>query len=160
MYTGPKHLSDSHVGMYIWLRLLSTGHVSISLHPHCTPRPSPCIYKRKGQDPHTRGWSRGTLSLSLANACNPYCKRIHSGVGQHEATVFPPLCPFSRQPIWAGARSDNLLVGPGTPRGRNADNASPSCPNLHKIVCHLSWIPHEPLSYSQQHRPTQKDHEG
>jgi hypothetical protein len=101
--------------MYIGLRLLSTGHVSISLHPHCTPRPFPCIYKRKGQGPHTGGWSRGTLSLSLADACNPYCKRIHSGAGQHEAAVFPPLCSVSRQPIWAGACSDNLLVGPGTP---------------------------------------------
>jgi hypothetical protein len=33
-----------------------------------------------------------------------------------------PLCSVSRRPIWAGTRSDNLLVGPGTPRGRNADN--------------------------------------
>jgi hypothetical protein len=28
---------------------------------------------------------------------------------------FPSLCSVSRRPIWAGARSDNLLVGPGTP---------------------------------------------
>jgi hypothetical protein len=109
--------------MYIGLRLLSTGHVSISLHPRCTPGLSPCIYKRKGQGPHTGGWSRGTLSLSLASACNPYCKRIHPGAGQHEAAVFPPLCSVSCQPIWAGARNDNLLVGPGTPRGRNADTS-------------------------------------
>jgi hypothetical protein len=34
---------------------------------------------------------------------------------------FPPLCSVLRRPIWAGARGDNLLVGPGTPRGRNAD---------------------------------------
>jgi hypothetical protein len=65
--------------------------------------------------------ARDSLSLSLADACNPYCKRTHSGAGQHEAAVFPPLCSVSRQPIWAGARSDNLLVGPGTPRGQNAD---------------------------------------
>ena len=32
------------------------------------------------------------------------------------------MCPVSRRPIWARTRSDNLLVGPGTPRGRNADN--------------------------------------
>jgi hypothetical protein len=25
------------------------------------------------------------------------------------------LCSVSRRPIWAGTRSDNLLVGPGTP---------------------------------------------
>jgi hypothetical protein len=35
----------------------------------------------------------------------------------------PPLCSISRRPIWAGTCSDNLLVGPGTPRGRNADNS-------------------------------------
>jgi hypothetical protein len=34
---------------------------------------------------------------------------------------FPPSRSVSRRPIWAGARSDNLLVGPGTPRVRNAD---------------------------------------
>jgi hypothetical protein len=57
--------------MYIGLWLLSAGHVSTLLHPHCTHGPSPCIYKRKGQSPHTGGWSCRTLSLSLANACNP-----------------------------------------------------------------------------------------
>jgi hypothetical protein len=30
---------------------------------------------------------------------------------------FPPLCSVSRQPIWAGARDNNLLIGPGTPPG-------------------------------------------
>jgi hypothetical protein len=50
--------------MCIGLRLLFAGHVSILLHPNCTLGPSPCIYKRKGQGPHTGGWSRGTLSLS------------------------------------------------------------------------------------------------
>jgi hypothetical protein len=39
--------------------------------------------------------------------------------------VFPPLCPVSRRPIWAGTRSDNLLIGPGTPQGRNADKYAP-----------------------------------
>jgi hypothetical protein len=29
--------------------------------------------------------------------------------------VFPSLCSVSRQPICAGARNDNLLVGPETP---------------------------------------------
>jgi hypothetical protein len=33
----------------------------------------------------------------------------------------PPSCSVSPRPIWAETRSDNLLVGPGTPRGRNAD---------------------------------------
>jgi hypothetical protein len=62
------------------------------------------------------------LSLSHANACNPLLQAHPSalGAGQHEGrgfpfTVLPPLCPVSRRPIWAGTRSDNLLVGPGTP---------------------------------------------
>jgi hypothetical protein len=63
------------------------------------------------------------LSLSPSRTLvTPYCKRIHSGAGQHEAVVFPSLCSVSRQPIWARARSDNLLVGPGTPQGRNTDS--------------------------------------
>jgi hypothetical protein len=107
--------------MYIGLWLLSAGHVSILLHPHCTPGPSPYIYKRKVQGPRTRRVvARDSLSPSRT-LVTPYCKRIHSSAGQHEAAVFPSLCSVSRQPIWAGARSDNLLVGPGTPRGRNAD---------------------------------------
>jgi hypothetical protein len=36
--------------------------------------------------------------------------------------IVSPLSSVSRRPIWAGTRSDNLLVGPGTPRGRNADS--------------------------------------
>jgi hypothetical protein len=49
--------------------------------PHCTPRPSPYVYKRKVQGSRTRRWPRGrtgrrtrlslSLSLSHANACNP-----------------------------------------------------------------------------------------
>jgi hypothetical protein len=38
---------------------------------------------------------------------------------------FPPSCSVSCRPIWAGARGDNLLIGPGTPRGRNADSGAP-----------------------------------
>jgi hypothetical protein len=32
------------------------------------------------------------------------------------SSSFPPSRSVSRRPIWAGARGDNLLVGPGTPR--------------------------------------------
>jgi hypothetical protein len=63
----------------------------------------------------------------------PYCKRTRPGRGTNTKAagfpfyvclppVFPPSRSVSRRPIWAGARGDNLLVGPGTPRGRNADN--------------------------------------
>jgi hypothetical protein len=54
------------------------------------------------------------LSLSLTRrACNPYCEwhpwcRIIQGLSHI-------LCSIPRQLIWAGTRSDNLLVGPGTP---------------------------------------------
>jgi hypothetical protein len=105
--------------------------------PRCTPGPSPYVYKRKVQGPRTRkvaarenGLMRSltpSLSLSLANACNPLLQ-AHPPWAQDNTrprfplTGFPPLCSVSRRPIWAGTRSDNLLVGPGTPRGRNTDS--------------------------------------
>jgi hypothetical protein len=52
--------------------------------PHCTPGPSPCIYKREVQGLHAgrregHGGERADKqahSLFLANACNPYYVRI------------------------------------------------------------------------------------
>jgi hypothetical protein len=38
------------------------------------------------------------LSLSLVNACNPYCKRIPLAQ-DNTSRGFPPLCSISRQPI-------------------------------------------------------------
>jgi hypothetical protein len=129
-WTWHQHLSDSHVGMYIGLWLLSARHVSTLLHPHCTPGPSPYIYKRKVQGPRTKRWPRGRtgwrtrLSPSLANACNSLLQ-AHLPWAQDNTSrgslFCSPLCSISRRPIWAGTRNDNLLVGPGTPRGRNAD---------------------------------------
>jgi hypothetical protein len=117
--------------MYLGLWLLSVRHVSTLLHPHCTPGPSPYVYKRKVQGSRTRGLAARengladgpslSLSLSLTNACNPTASASALGAGQHEGRGFPllflpALCSVSRRPIWAGTRSDNLLVGPGTPR--------------------------------------------
>jgi hypothetical protein len=63
----------------------------------------------------------------------PYCKRTRPGRGANtkaagstsHACLPPAALPPSRfashRPIWAGARGDNLLIGPGTPRGRNTD---------------------------------------
>jgi hypothetical protein len=57
----------------------------------------------------------------------PYCKRTRPGRGTNTKATgspfvrlspsgfFPPSRSVSRRPIWAGARGDNLLVGPGTP---------------------------------------------
>jgi hypothetical protein len=64
------------------------------------------------------------LSLSLANACNPLLQ-AHPPWAQDNTSrgsLFFPLCSILRRPIWVGTRSDNLLVGPGTPQGRNVDN--------------------------------------
>jgi hypothetical protein len=57
-----------------------------------------------------------TLSLSLASACNPYCKRIPLAQ-DNMSHVPPPLCSISRQPIWAGARSDNFTRRSRDPLG-------------------------------------------
>jgi hypothetical protein len=46
--------------------------------------------------------TRDSLSLSLANACNPYYKRIHSGAGQHEAAIFPLCVPSRANPSGLG----------------------------------------------------------
>jgi hypothetical protein len=74
------------------------------------------------------------LSLSLANACNPYCKRILPWRRITRATVRPPppLCSISRQPIWAGARSDNFTrrsrdpPPPGSKRRQLARQVGPA----------------------------------
>jgi hypothetical protein len=59
----------------------------------------------------------------------PYCKRTRPGRGANTkaagstshaclppAAFSPPSRSASRRPIWAGARGDDSLVGPGTPR--------------------------------------------
>jgi hypothetical protein len=98
------------------------------LHPHCTPGPSPCIYKRKGQALIREGGRPGARaderarSLSLANACNPYCKRIPPWRRITRATFFPPCVPSRANPSGLGHAVTISLVGPGTPRGRNADS--------------------------------------
>jgi hypothetical protein len=104
--------------------------------PHCTPGFSPYAYKRKDQGPLTEGWPRGEgldgarVSLSLSPAwtlVTPYYKRTRPGRGTNTKAAgftfyaclppafFPPSRSVSRRPIWAGARGDNLLIGPGTP---------------------------------------------
>jgi hypothetical protein len=78
--------------------------------PHCTPGPSPYIYKRKVQGSRTRGWPCGrtiwrtiSLSLSLANACNPLLQ-AHPPWAQDNTrprlplTVFPPCVPSRADP--------------------------------------------------------------
>jgi hypothetical protein len=94
--------------------------------PHCTPGPSPCIYKREVQGLHARG-SRGERddeqahSLSLANACNPYYE--HTPWCEITRAALSPCVPSCANPSGLGHAATNLLVGPGTPRGRNADTS-------------------------------------
>jgi hypothetical protein len=73
------------------------------------------------------------LAPSRVDACNPLLQAHPIWArDKHEGRGIPPLTPVSlrlpppsrsvsRRPIWAGARGDNLLVGPGTPGFRNAD---------------------------------------
>jgi hypothetical protein len=74
-----------------------------------------------------------SLSLFLANACNPLLQAHPPWVQDKTSrgSLFcSPLCSVSRRPIWAGTRNDNLLVGPGTPRGRNADKTKQKSPQI------------------------------
>ena len=85
--------------------------------PHCTPGPSPCIYKREVQGLHAGGRAgeranEQAHSLSLSRtlvtpttSTPPWCDRVS------------PLCSISRQPIWAGTRSDKFTRRSRDPPG-------------------------------------------
>jgi hypothetical protein len=137
--------------MYIGLWLLSAGHVSILLHPHCTPGPSPYIYKRKVQGPHTGGWSRGrtgrrtgSLSLSLANACNPLLQAHPPWAQDNTSRGSPPLCSISRRPIWAGTRSNNFTRRsrdpPGSKRRQLARQVGAYCVLTNNFPSSSRWV--------------------
>jgi hypothetical protein len=59
--------------------------------------------------------NRLTLSLSLANAGNPYYE--HIPLAQDNTSRISPLCSISRQPIWAGTRSDKFTRRSRDPPG-------------------------------------------
>ena len=59
--------------------------------------------------------NRLSLSLSLANACNPYYE--HTPWRGITRAAFSPLCSISRQPIWAGTRSDKFTRRSRDPPG-------------------------------------------
>jgi hypothetical protein len=72
---------------------------------------------------HARGWAdEQAHSLSLANACNPYYERIPMAQ-DNTSRVFPPCVPSRANPSGLRHTATILLVGPGTPRGRNADTS-------------------------------------
>jgi hypothetical protein len=143
--TGCQNLSGCHDGVYLGHYLSFARHVALCYTSHCTPGSSPYVYKRKDQGPLTEGWPRGDEDETGARVrplapspawtlVIPYCKRTRPGRGTntkaagfpplsrpYPATFLPPSRSASRRPIWAGARSDISLVGPGTPRSRSAD---------------------------------------
>jgi hypothetical protein len=57
--------------------------------------------------------NRFTLSLSLANACNPYYE--HTPWCEIIRVTFLPCVPSRANPSGLGHAATNLLVGPGTP---------------------------------------------
>jgi hypothetical protein len=61
-----------------------------------------------------------SLSLSLANACNPYYE--HTPLVRDNTSRTFPLCSILRQPIWVGARSDKFTRRSKDPPVRNADS--------------------------------------
>jgi hypothetical protein len=132
--------------MYLGLWLPFARHVSTLLHPivHLGPLLTPI--KGRSMTLVREGWPRGrtgrrtrlSLSLSHANACNPLLQ-AHPPWAQDNTKAagspllfLSPLCSVSRRPIWAGTRSDNLLVGPGTPRVETSTNSK-----LNKL---LYWV--------------------
>jgi hypothetical protein len=59
-------------------------------------------------------------SLSLVNACNPYYE--HTPWCEIIRAALSPCVPSRANPSGQGHASTNLLIGPGTPRVRNADS--------------------------------------
>jgi hypothetical protein len=95
--------------------------------PHCTPGPSPCIYKREVQGLHAKGGAgeqaneqAHSLSLSRARTLVTPTTSTPPWCGVTRA-AFLPCVPSRANPSGLGHAATNLLVGPGTPRGRNAD---------------------------------------
>jgi hypothetical protein len=60
--------------------------------------------------------------LSLASACNPYYERIPLAQDNTSRVSPPPCVPSRTNPSGLGHAATILLIGPGTPRGRNADS--------------------------------------
>jgi hypothetical protein len=87
--------------------------------------------------------NRLTLCLSLASACNPYCKRIPLAQ-DNTSHVLPPLCSISRQPIWAGTRSDSFTRRssdpPGSKRRQLARQVGACCVLTNNFPLSSRWV--------------------
>jgi hypothetical protein len=78
-------------------------------------------FMRRGRAGERADEQAHSLSLSLVNACNPYYEHTPLAWG-NTSRVFPPCVPSHANPSGLGRAATNLLVGPGTPRGRNTDS--------------------------------------
>jgi hypothetical protein len=83
------------------------------------------------------------LSLSLASACNPYCKCILPWRRTTRAT-FPPLCFVLCQPIWVGARSGNFTCRskdpPGSKRRQLVRQVGACCVLTNNLSLSSRWV--------------------
>jgi hypothetical protein len=132
--------------------------------PRCTPGPSPYIYKRKVQGPRTRGWPRGrtgrrtrlslSLSLSLANACNPLLQ-AHPPWAQDNTrpqfplTVFPLV--FRLAPTHLGWDTQRQFTRrsrdpPGSKRRQLARQVGACCVLTNNFSSSSRWVATSNLS--------------
>jgi hypothetical protein len=89
--------------------------------------------------------NRLSLSLSLANACNPLLQ-AHPPWAQDNTSrgSSPPLCSISRRPIWAGTRSDNFTRWsrdpPGSKRRQLARQVGACCVLTNNFPSSSRWV--------------------
>jgi hypothetical protein len=83
-----------------------------------------------------------SLSLSLANACNPNYE--HTPLVRDNTSRVSPLCSISRQPIWAGARSDKFTRRsrdlPGPKRRQLARQVGACCVLTNNFPLSSRWV--------------------
>jgi hypothetical protein len=72
-------------------------------------------FMREGRAGERANEQAHSLSLSRSNACNPYYE--HTPWRGVTRAAFFPLCSISRQPIWAGTRSDKFTRRSRDPPG-------------------------------------------
>jgi hypothetical protein len=87
------------------------------LHPHCTPGPSPCIYKREVQGLHARGSRGGTSkrtgSLSLARARTLVTPTTSTPWCEITRAAFPSCVPSCANPSGQGHAATKFTGRPG-----------------------------------------------
>jgi hypothetical protein len=148
--------------MYIGLWLPFARHVSTLLHPHCTPEPSPYIYKRKVQGSRTRRWPRGrtgwrthTLSLTLPRERlqPPTASASALGAGQHEVAVSPYCFPlvFRLAPTHLGWDTQRQFTRrsrdpPGSKRRQLARQVGAYCVLTNNFPSSSRWVVSSNLS--------------